>query len=186
LRLIEAHAILHQCTRHRDDEGCIVATTADYQAVRALVADLVAAGVGATVPETMRATVQAVQQHDFDEGATVREVADELKLDRSTTQRRIQAARERGYLVNREEKRGRPARYTIGDPLPEEQELLPLTVPEQGCAHITGEVPSPLDSISAEVSKRFEGGVQVCSDRGEMYTGATSETDESIPLLEED
>jgi phage/plasmid primase-like uncharacterized protein len=61
LRLIEAHAILHQCTRARDESGRILANKDDYLAVRGLIADLVASGVGATVPETMRTTVEAVR-----------------------------------------------------------------------------------------------------------------------------
>src|SRR5262249_44369705 len=137
LRLIEAHAILHQCSRARDADGRIIASNADYNAVRELVADLIANGVGATVSKPMRATIQAVQQHDLGEGATVRQVAHELKLDRSAAQRRLRAARERGYLMNLEEKRSRPARYALGDPLPDDQELLPRDVPETGCAHST-------------------------------------------------
>jgi hypothetical protein len=137
LRLIETHAILHQSTRPRDQDGRIVANRDDYLAMRGLVADLIASGVGATVSQTIRQTVNAVSEINQSKedkevkGATVREVALRLKLDRSATQRRIQAARDRGHLVNLEEKRGQPARYAIGDPLPEELELLPLDVPEE-------------------------------------------------------
>ena len=129
LRLIESHAILHQCSRGKDEDGRIVAEPLDYYAVRGLVADLLASGVGATVSETIRLTVEAVREADQSEGFTVRQIADRLKLDRSAAQRRCQSARERGYLVNLEDKRNRPARYAIGDPLPEELELLPVRVP---------------------------------------------------------
>lgn len=140
LRLIETHAILHQHSRDRDGDGRIMATEADYLVVRDLVADLIAEGVGATVPPSVQEAVEAVRDLDLaGEGVTVKAVADRLKLDRSATQRRIQAARERGYLVNLEDKRGRPARYIPGDALPDEVELLPRAV--------------------------SEGGVQLCSDR---------------------
>jgi len=132
LRLIETHAILHQLTRERDDKGRIIASEADYLAVRELVADLIAEGVGATVPPTVRETVEAVRLLDPGEGATVKAVAERLRLDRSATQRRIQAARDRGYLVNLEDKRGRPARYTPSEPMPDELELLPRAVPAEG------------------------------------------------------
>jgi hypothetical protein len=195
LRLIEAHAILHQVTRERDEKGRIVATSADYEAVRELVADLVANGVGATVPDTMRATVQAVRQLDIAEGSTVRLIAHELKLDRSATQRRVQAARERGYLVNLEEKRGRMARYAIGEPLPEEVELLPRHVPVPGCAGNTVER-KPSVGGNVQVSNVVREAVQVCSHNGEMYTDqskpdsslntpATLDAEECIQLFEE-
>ena len=167
LRLIETHAILHQCSRAKDDDGRIVAQTDDYLTVRALVADLIASGVGATVPETMRATVQAVRDFDLGEGVTVRRVADVLKLDRSAAQRRLTGARERGYLTNLEEKRGRPARWAIGDPLPEEQELLPLDVP-RGVQHSPVSVQDPENSISPSDTETFAWGVQLCSDSGDI------------------
>lgn len=146
-----------------------MASAEDYLAVRGLIADLVASGVGATVPDTMRATVQAVQYLALGDGATVRQIAKELKLDRSATQRRVQAARERGYLTNLEDKRGRPARYTIGEPLPEEMEFLPPDVPALGCAHSSPNVQTAAHNPSASDVKPFEGGVHLCSDSGEKY-----------------
>ena len=47
--LIRAHALLHQATRLKDESGRVVATLDDYRAVHALVADLVAEGIDATV-----------------------------------------------------------------------------------------------------------------------------------------
>ena len=61
LNLIRAHAILHHATRERDADGRIVATIEDYAAVRKLVADLVSEGIEATVPKTVRETVEAVK-----------------------------------------------------------------------------------------------------------------------------
>src|SRR5829696_390701 len=62
LNLIRAHALLHQATRERNAKGHIVATIEDYAAVRELVADLVSEGIEATVPETVRETVEAVKR----------------------------------------------------------------------------------------------------------------------------
>jgi hypothetical protein len=44
LNLIRAHAHVTPATRERDADGRIIATIADYAAIRELVADLVAAG----------------------------------------------------------------------------------------------------------------------------------------------
>jgi hypothetical protein len=60
LALVMAHAIMHRMNRKRDEAGRIVATLADYAAVRALVADLVAEGLQAGVSKAMRETVDAV------------------------------------------------------------------------------------------------------------------------------
>src|SRR5829696_3644809 len=62
LNLIRAHAVLHQATRERDEQGRIVATIDDYAAVRELVVDLVSEGVEATVQPIVRQSVEAVSR----------------------------------------------------------------------------------------------------------------------------
>jgi DNA-binding transcriptional ArsR family regulator len=128
LNLIRAHALLHQATRERDTEGRIVATIEDYAAVRELVADLVSEGIEATVPATVRETVEAVKRlrQDSDgEPVTVTDLARELKLDRSAVSRRIRNAKDRGYLRDLEESRHKPSRLVLGDELPDDLQILP-------------------------------------------------------------
>ena len=60
LGLIQTHAILHQAQRKLDQQGRVLATLDDYAAVHELIADLVAAGVDASVPATVRETVAAI------------------------------------------------------------------------------------------------------------------------------
>jgi DNA-binding transcriptional ArsR family regulator len=129
LNLIRAHALLHQATRERDAEGRIVATMEqDYAAVRELVADLVSEGIEATVPATVRETVEAVKrlrEGSKGEPVTVAELARELKLDRSAVSRRVRNAKDRGYLRDLEENRRKPSRLVLGDDLPADLEILP-------------------------------------------------------------
>jgi hypothetical protein len=135
LNLIRACAILHQASRERDAEGRIVATLQDYAAVRTLVADLVSEGVEATVSPTVRETVEKLGRlySDDDESVTIVKLAAELKLDKSSTWRRVRAAIDRGYIKNLEDRRGRPARLVLGDPLPDDIEVLPSVERLQGC-----------------------------------------------------
>ena len=140
LALVRAHAILHQTRRERDTEGRIVAALTDYAVVRELVAHIVAEGVEATVPATVRETVKAVQKiiAKGSDGALVNQIAAELRLDRSAASRRAQAAAAAGYLRNDEDKRGRPARYELGEPMPDEQEILPRPEAVQVCSCVEG------------------------------------------------
>lgn len=126
LALIRAHALLHRATRALDMHGRVVANITDYAVVRGLVADLVAEGVEATVSDTVRQTVQAVGELATD-GKTVTsaEVARRLKLDSGATLRRVKAAISRGYVLNDEDRRGRPARLRLGEPLPDQVDVLP-------------------------------------------------------------
>jgi hypothetical protein len=123
LTLIEAHALLHREQRGRDDSGRILASLDDYAAVRELVGDLVAEGVDATVKAEMKETVAAVKS--LNKVVSLGEIANELKLDKSTTSRRVSEALTRGYLSNAETRKGRPARICTGDPLPAKIEVLP-------------------------------------------------------------
>jgi hypothetical protein len=128
LNLIRAHALLHQATRERDGEGRIVATIEDYAAVLKLVVDLVGEGVEATVPATVRDTVEAVRQLREDskgEPVTVAELARKLKLDRSAVSRRARNAKDRGYLRDLEDNPRKPSRLVPGDDLPEDLQILP-------------------------------------------------------------
>jgi hypothetical protein len=129
LNLIRAHALLHRATRERDAEGRILATIEeDYTAVRELVADLVSEGIEATVPETVRETVEAVKRLREDskgEPVTVAELARELKLDRSAASRRVRNAKDRGCLRDLEENQRKPSRLVLGDDLPDDLQILP-------------------------------------------------------------
>jgi hypothetical protein len=131
LTLIRAHALLHRATRERDDQKRIIATVADYAAVRALVETLFSDGIEATVPATVRETVAAVGEYLGSVGAggvgemSLTALAKAMGLDKNSAHHRARKAIERGYLVNREEKRGMPARIALADPLPEEIVILP-------------------------------------------------------------
>jgi hypothetical protein len=127
LGLIKAHAVLHQAQRERDAKGRIVAVFDDYAAVYELVADLVSAGAGASVPRVVRETVEAVRtvtrQHPC--GVSLSAIAEHLGLDKGTVSRRVSQAKELGFLIDEQEKRGQPAMLKIGEAMPEETVVLP-------------------------------------------------------------
>jgi hypothetical protein len=124
LTLVQAHALLHRERRGRDDQGRILASLDDYAAVRELVADLFAVGVDATVKPETKETIAAVKALNKDE-VSLGEIAKTLKLDKGATSRRVNDALSRGYLSNAETRKGRPARISLGDPLPDEIDVLP-------------------------------------------------------------
>lgn len=142
--LIRTHAMMHQLNRATDAQGRIVATLDDYKAVRSLVCDLVAEGIGATVPESVRQTVETVAalldlpKDEAVSGVTVAAVAGALSLERSAATRRLHTARDRGFLVNVEEKRGKAARYRLGEPMPGDVLVLPPAedVCTGSCTHV--------------------------------------------------
>ena len=127
LNLIRAHALLHQKNRERDDNKRIVASIADYAEVRALVADLVAEGVEATVSPVVRETVLAVTKliDSGKDSVSLSDLVNELNLDRSAISRRVSTAKSKGYLKDLESKRGRPSKLVINDPMPDDHPILP-------------------------------------------------------------
>jgi hypothetical protein len=135
LNLVRAHAILHGASRGRDSEGRIVASLDDYTTVRELVHDLVSEGEGATVPPDVRETVEAVERLSaaWKEGVTNNDLARELRLDKSTVSRRVRKAEELGYLNNLENREGRSKRLVLGNPLPDDIQILPMPGELRGC-----------------------------------------------------
>lgn len=137
LNLIKAHALLHQCNRERTAEGAIIATLDDYAAVREIVGVFIAEGIESSVPPIIRETVKAVEtliregletHSEKAEGiyyVSLPEIALKLGLDKSPTARRVKAACEAEYLVNLDTRSGHPAKIVMGNPLPEEKEVLP-------------------------------------------------------------
>jgi hypothetical protein len=131
LALIRAHAVLHQCSRKRDEAGRVIADLDDYEEVHRVVAEVIAEGVAATVSPTMRETVIAVQvltqgvEAPHPDGAMAQHIAHELRLDKSAARRRLLAAAKDGYVTNAEERRGKPGRWLPGEPLPVAVAVLP-------------------------------------------------------------
>jgi hypothetical protein len=128
LGLTRAHALLHRATRESNEAGYIIATLEDYAAVRGLVHDLISDTIGAQVSPATRQTVEAVK--DITAAADVyyastADLVERLDIDRSAVTRRINRAIAQGYLVNHEDKPRKPRRLRVGDPLPEDQEILP-------------------------------------------------------------
>ena len=134
LNLIKANAILHQLSREYDKDGHIVANLDDYRTVHRLVAGIISEGLGVVVSRTVRETVNAVVEepsedcsmYTYTSLATVRK---NLGIDKSSASRRVRQAIKAGYLINEEATRGKPMRLRIGDPMPEEVQVLPT--PEQ-------------------------------------------------------
>jgi hypothetical protein len=99
--------------------------------------DLLATALEVKLREQIADTVAAVKEivpqladHAADrdaKGATVRKVADILKLDKSAAWRRLRAAEDAGFIVNLEDRKGRPGRYRVtGERLTvTNEELLP-------------------------------------------------------------
>jgi hypothetical protein len=135
LSLIRAHAVLHQRTRARDEAKRIIATLDDYAVVRELVGATLAEGVESTVAPIVRETVTTVTRLATDAGVMARAVAEELRIDKSNASRRLSRAADVGYLRNLEDRRGKPARWVLGEPLPEDVALLPEPADlADGCA----------------------------------------------------
>jgi hypothetical protein len=127
LTLIRAHALLHQASRKKDAGGQVIAEVGDYEVVRELVADLVAVVVDATVKPEVREVVQAVDQliRSGKQEVHQSDLKSALRLDKSAISRRVADALDGGFLRNLEERRGRPAKLTLGEPLPADVEVLP-------------------------------------------------------------
>jgi integrase len=116
------------------DTGCRIG-----EAITLRVADLdtkagVALVYGKGRKARVRQTVAAVEVNANVEGVMALTVAKHLSIDKSNASRRLRVAADAGFVRNLEDRRGKPARWVIGDPLPEDVEILPDPAALDGCA----------------------------------------------------
>lgn len=127
LSLITAHALLHQCTRERLEDGTIIATLADYASVYDLVGDIIAQGLEAAIPANIKELVEATKAllgmieptkalpfMDV-EGVSQRQLAVHLGRDQSVVSRTLAAAIAQGYLLNETPGQGRQSSIKLGE-----------------------------------------------------------------------
>jgi hypothetical protein len=153
--LVKSVAILRHRQRQRDTAGRVIAQVEDYATVFDLVGPMYEAALTGASKE-VRATVEAVEvMLDLEMKVTATSLAFRLRLDRSTASRRVNAAIKRGWIVNKETKRGQPWDLKLGEPLPEPEGL---PTPEKlracfGVAHgeasdSEGATPQPTNTIN--------------------------------------
>lgn len=153
LQLVKAHAIFHLYQRERTRGGRIIASMDDYAAVYDLVADLVAEGAQTTVSDAIRETVEAVKEllHTINE-VRITHVARALGISKQAAQQRVYKAIYGGWLVNQENRKGRPAILALGDPLPEETGILPTPPELKSICHDSGLTALPEERSSLNSS----------------------------------
>jgi hypothetical protein len=128
IRAIKAHALLHREHRQQDERGIIADIENDYATVRELMNDLLAESSGVAVHPAMNQTIDAVRQACLTStvgGASALAVGQILKLDKSAARRRLLAAQADGFVVNLEDRRGQPGRYSVTGQKVEVAEMLP-------------------------------------------------------------
>jgi hypothetical protein len=89
-------------------------------------------------------------------------------------QHRVTSARERGYLVNVEGKRGRAARYRAGNPLPEDVIILPERI--EGVNSHPEPTPHTLADAVPQASEGADGGCEGVNQPHEGQAGSDSAT----------
>ncbi len=122
LTCVQAIALLYQCQRPRTAEGWIVAAIDDYAAARNLLAPIFDTLAAEGLTPAIRATVEAVKDG---EEVSAADLATRLKLAKATVSWRTTRAIAAGWLVNREQRKGHPARLARGAPLPDAGSSLP-------------------------------------------------------------
>jgi len=93
-------------------------------------------------------------------GVPSKQIEQRLQIDKATVSRRVKRARDRGFLVNLEEKKGRPMRLVVGDPLPDDLSILPNPelLMEEACCTVASKTEggSSSPSLSNIEREQFE------------------------------
>jgi hypothetical protein len=159
LHLIKAHAILHQTNRKFDNSGRIVATIGDYSAVYDLVGELYANTSSARVDKSVREVVQIIAEKCHSNTTKCvfsKDIAAELGVDKSSVSRRLKRATEQGFIINEETQKGRPGKYKIGEPMPDDRDVFPSPETLARCCSVASEsagIYNPLPPLNIEIEE---------------------------------
>jgi hypothetical protein len=176
LSLIRAHATLHRETRQVDEDGRIVATIDDYDAVRELVGSVLGEGVEATVSPAVRETVEAVAGLLEEPGCAYvsgKTVADRLKVGKGAAYDRVRRTLVAGYLVNIAARDQRGQKLVLGTPLPDDPEFLP-SAQAVSRTRVGPESDTPPDSVLGST-------IRVCECESGSRTDSAAPGEEEAP-----
>jgi hypothetical protein len=126
--LAKAHAVLHQKSRDVDEHGRIISSIEDYDVVRQLLSDAMAVATDKAVRPGTRAIVEPVEalRAAGETRVSMSAASRKAKRSKSTTNTDVHDGLERGYLLNLSQAE-KAFNLDIGDPLPEQGDLLPET-----------------------------------------------------------
>jgi hypothetical protein len=116
--LITAHALLHQLTRKRNQDGAIIAEIYDYYIVHDLIAEPLAQGLQASVPPHLREIVEAVailSENSTQLPVGLSDVANLIGKDISSVSRNVLTAIRERYLEDQNPGRGRRSMLITGE-----------------------------------------------------------------------
>lgn len=155
ISLIKSVAVIRMFHRQRNERGEIIATPEDYATVYSLIGDLYRAtvsGFSKGVSDVVRAVAKIGGQ------VSMVDIETHLGLSKATVSRRVNQALRNHWLINEEDKKNKPYKLTIGEPLPDESGL---PAPElfhcfNGAKHCetASETPHP-DDNTANQGERF-------------------------------
>lgn len=124
ISMVKAVAIIRQFLRKRDDQGRIIAELTDYEKVRELVNSIYVDTKGAS--KDVCDLIDAVahfsdrKRPDYTDKISGTKLANYLDISSMSISRRAKKAIEMGWLINKEWRKGYPANYELGEPLPSE------------------------------------------------------------------
>jgi len=179
LTVIKTLALMAQKHRARRD-GAIVADFDDYAGARDLLKSLFDSIVADDITPQIRETVQAVPDEPGTE-VSVRNLARQLGLAKSTIDDRVRKAIRGGWLVNLELRRGCPARLIRGAALPDIQAALPeVEKVREASGHPPKADTSP-DTTKVPVVVGRNGQLSGCPDRPAGTGEQPTEREKKIP-----
>ena len=122
LSLIKTVTILRHNHRSLDNQGRLVSTKADYDMVRELVDDMyvdTTTGINSEIRKLVGAVEELNASRGDGDSVSVTKLSRCLGISKMAASRRAHKAMSQDWIVNREQRKGYPADYIPGEPMPD-------------------------------------------------------------------
>lgn len=126
LSLIKSVTIIRHSHRVLDTQGRLVSTKADYETVKELVNDMYVdstTGANNVIRKLVGAVIELNACRGENDLVSVTRLAKYLVISKMAASRRAHKAVTQDWIVNREQRKGYPADYVPGEPMPEVEGL---------------------------------------------------------------
>ena len=153
MSLIKSIALIRQRHRQIYSRGQIIASIEDYQTMRELVNEMYidsSSGITTEIRQLVEGVIKLNTDRKAGDKITASKVKDYLGISKVAVSRRASKAIKQEWIINQETRKGYPADYIPGEPMPKTEGL--PTLEDMGYSNVSAVPSPPINDVTPEIA----------------------------------